>query len=162
MKQSDMKFKENVAFGDMLAMANNFVESIYADPDMRLNRELGYEYLYLQAATRLFTDYGAMDGKDDVESFMQMVFSVGVERYENWLMDNAGAEKYRAFQRMVERGNRHYMDVKPLEMFINEAGKALHSLNAMMNEGGAMSPDKAVELLMQYVKEQEGDSLPQE
>lgn len=154
MKQSDFTFRTDVSFGMMMEMAGKLVRSMFDDPDARLNNMIGQEYLYLQAATRLFTDYGATDGEDSIEEFMDMVFAVGVDRYKHWLQDNAGAEKYRAFERMVERGVRHYLDMKPLEMLVDEAARAMHHLNQLMEEGGELTTEKAVELLKQFAAEQ--------
>lgn len=154
MKQSDFTFRTDVSFGMMMEMAGKLVRSMFDDPDARLNNMIGQEYLYLQAATRLFTDYGATDGADSIEEFMDMVFAVGVDRYKHWLQDNAGSEKYRAFERMVERGVRHYLDMKPLEMLVDEAARAMHHLNQLMEEGGELTTEKAVELLQQFAAEQ--------
>lgn len=140
MKQSDFNFRQDVPFSSMLEMARKLVETMFGDPDGRLNMALGAEYLYMQAATRLFTDYQE-DGS--IEEFMNMIFSVGVERYENWLRDNAGAEKYDAFKRMVERGSKLFMDITPLESLASELGRAVHYLNKMIEEAGGLSPDNA-------------------
>lgn len=161
MRQSDLTFRQNVSFGEMLEMAGKVVESLFGDPDARLNHVLGAEYLYLQAAARLFTNYGATDGQDDIEGFMAMVFSVGVERFENWLRRNAGEEKYNAFRRMVERGAELYQDMKPLETFVYEAGTALHRLNESMQSVGDMTPGQAIELLEQF-RNQKEETPPQE
>ena len=155
MKQSDFTFKEKVTFSEMLEMASKLVTNMFGDNQKRLNMVLGEEYLYLQAAMRLFTNYGATDGVDTLEEFMDMVFAVGVERFENWLMDNAGAEKYRAFKRMVERGVKRYLDMGPLELLVDEAGKALVHLNQLIEEGGELTTESAIALLKQYVAEQE-------
>ena len=160
MKQSDFTFWTNVRFGDMMEMAAKLVQSMFDDPDKKLNMVLGQEYLYLQAATRLFTDYGLKDGQDNIEEFMNMVFSVGVDRYKEWLKQNAGTEKYRAFERMVERGIQQYMDMKPLETLVEEAGKALFHFNQMIEKSGELTTGEAIELLKQYVAEQ-GDEPPQ-
>lgn len=140
MKQSDFNFSQDVPFSNMLEMARKLVETMFGDPDRRLNMALGAEYLYLQAATRLFTDYQE-DGS--IEEFMNMIFSVGAERYENWLRDNAGAEKYDAFKRMVDRGTKLYMDFTPMEALASELGRAVHYLNKMIEEAGGLSPDDA-------------------
>lgn len=154
MKLSDITFKENVTFSAMLEMASKLVDSMFKEPDKRVSMMIGEEYLYLQAATRLFTNYGAIDGVDDIEAFMEMVFSFGVDRYEEWLGERAGAEKYKAFKRMVERGIKYYLDMGPLEMLVGEAGVAVHRLNQMINEGGELTTERAIELLKMYVAEQ--------
>ena len=162
MKQSDFTFKEKVSYGEMLEMASKYVSNLYEDPDERLTMAIGAEYLWLQAAMRLFTNYGATDGQDDLEGFMEMVFSVGVERFKNWLMDGAGVEKYRAFERMTERGVQLYLDMGPLETLVDEAGRALRHLNRLIEEGGELTTERAVELLQQFVAEQEKETPPEE
>ena len=160
MKLSDFKFKDNVHFSDMLEMAGKLVRSMFDDPDDRVNMLIGYDYLFLQAATRLFTDYGVLDGQDDINAFMDMVFAVGIERYESMIAAQAGKEKYEVFKQMAERGVRHYLDLGPLEMLADEAGRALHQLNQMIEQSGELTPENAVALLRQYAVEQE--ETPQE
>ena len=160
MKLSDFKFKENVRFSDMLEMAGKLVRSMFDDPDDRVNMLIGYDYLFLQAATRLFTDYGVLDGQDDINAFMDMVFAVGIERYESMIAAQVGKEKYEVFKQMAERGVRHYLGMGPLEMLADEAGRALHQLNQMIEQSGELTPENAVALLRQYAAEQE--ETPQE
>lgn len=162
MKLSDITFKENVSFSVMMEAAARLVRSIFVDPDERLECMVGYDYLFLQMATRLFTDYSAESDVDELDEFMDMVLSYGVERYKTWLKDNAGAEKYRAFEQMVERGCKYYLDMGPLEEFVIEGVKALQSLNKVMEENGEMTPDKAVELLKMYIEEQKEETPPEE
>ncbi len=160
MKLSDFKFKDNVRFSDMLEMAGKLVRSMFDDPDDRVNMLIGYDYLFLQAATRLFTDYGVLDAQDDINAFMDMVFAVVIERYESMIAAQAGKEKYEAFKQMAERGVRHYLDLGPLEMLADEAGRALHQLNQMIEQSGELTPEIAIALLRQYAAEQE--DTPQE
>ena len=155
MKLSDFKFKDNVRFSDMVEMAGKLVKSMFENPDARLNMMIGYDYLFLQAATRLFTDYGVIESQGDIDAFMDMVFSIGMERYENTIAAQVGKEKYEAFKQMVERGVRHYLDMGPLEMLVDEAGIALHQLNQMIEQSGELTPENAIALLRQYVAEQE-------
>lgn len=161
MKLSDFTFKENVRFSDMTEMAAKLVKSMFDDPDKRLTMTVGQEYLFLQAAMRLFTNYGATDGIDDIEGFMDMVFSFGMARFQTWIQNGAGKEKYDAFERMFERGVRQYLDMGPLEGLVGEAGRALHHLNQMIEEGGELTTERAVELLKMYTAEQ-GEKPPQE
>lgn len=162
MKLSDITFKENVSFSAMMEAATRLVRSIFADPDDRLECMVGYDYLFLQMATRLFADYTAQSDVDELDEFMDMVLSYGIERYKTWLRDGAGAEKYRAFEQMVERGCKYYLDMGPLEEFVIEGVQALHSLNKVMEENGELSPDKAVELLKMYIEEQKGETPSEE
>jgi hypothetical protein len=157
MKQSDLSFKTDVTFDDMLVTAGNMVTNLFGEPETRLNAALGAEYLYLQAATRLFTDYSRDSGAEEVEEFMNMVFAVGAERYEHWLRDNAGAEKYDAFKRMVERGAKLFADASPMEQLAREAGIALHRWNQSIKEAGGLSPDHAA-----AEAEQEKETPPQD
>ena len=162
MKQSDFTFKNNVSLNDMLVMAQNVVESLCVDdPKQRVNRLLGQEYLMLQAETRLFADCAA-ENDGDPEAFMQMVFAVGVERFRDWLRDNAGAERFRAFERMVERGCKYYFDLSPLDVLVGAAGTALKHLNEMVESSGEMNAETAIGLLKQYLADQEREEQPLE
>ena len=162
MKLTDITFKQNVSFSVMLEDALNLVRSMFEDPDERLERMIGYDYLFLQTATRLFTDYDAEPNTDELDEFMSMVMSYGIDRYKTWLMEGAGKEQYHVFEQMVERGCKHYLDMWPFEEFVIEGVKALQSLNAMIAESGELSPDKAVDLLKMYLAEQEKETPPEE
>ncbi len=162
MKLNDFVFKEDVSYGEMLVMASNVVESICGDLENRLNRVLGREYLFLQGAVQLFTNYTAGDNGTDVNEFMELVFSYGADRFEEWLRNNAGMEKYDAFKRMVERGTEYYLDKGALESFVDEAAKALNKLNQLLDSTGEMTPETAAEMLKLYIDEQKEETPPQE
>lgn len=162
MKLSDIEFIENVSFSDMLNMAGHVVNSI-CDADDRLNRTLGQEYLYLQGATRLFTTYGVSGTDGDIEEFMKLVFSYGMSRYEQWLSDGAGKEKYEAFKRMVDRGCKYYLEKSGVEMLMDAATDALKSFTKAV-EGMAGMDAETAQKIAQAVADnmQESDGAPQE
>lgn len=165
MKLTDYTFRGDVSFNDMLVMAGQLVESLYGDADNRLGRMIGQEYLVMQAEMRLFTNYGMRDEDGDAEGFMQMVFSCGVERFREWLRSGAGQEKFDAFERMIERGAKQYLDMSPLDKLVDELSEALHKLNQMLGRSEDLTPDKAVELLKLYLDEQkpaEEEASPEE
>lgn len=163
MKLEEITFNEKVSFNDMLVMAGQIVESIYGEPEQKLNRVLGQEYLYLQGATRLFTTYGTRDEDGDPEEFMGLVFAMGVGRFERWLEDGAGKEKYQAFKRMVERGMKEYADMRPIDVLIRELSGALHVVNETGDQLRSMSPKEMLgELLAMAREAEEKDALPEE
>ena len=163
MKLNDITFNEKVSFNDMLVMAGQIVESLYGDPENKLNRMLGAEYLYLQGAARLFTTYGTKENDGDPEEFMALVFSMGAERFEQWLEAGAGKEKYQAFKRMVERGCKEYTDLRPIDVLITELSGAMRTINEAGDQLRSMSPKEMLgELLAMAREAEEKDALPEE
>lgn len=161
MKLSDMNFKESVPFSEMMETAAWLVEKMFEDPDERLYQMVGSDFLFLQVATRLFTDYSEQSDTAEMDGFMDMVISFGVDRYKEWLRRGAGQDRYDIFEQMVKRGREYYLDLGPLEQFVVEGVKALHALNQMIAEQGELSPDKAVDLLKMYLSEQEKETPPE-
>lgn len=161
MKLSDITFLENVTFSDMLNMAGQVVESI-CDADERLNRLLGQEFLYYQAATRLFTSYGVSDSDGDIEEFMNLLFGIGIERYEQWLIDGAGQEKYNAFKRMVERGCKYYLDKSGVEVLMDAATDAMKAFAKAVDAMAGLDEETVRKVAKAVLDDTNGDEVPHE